>query len=373
MKRSRKRKSDGSRIPRSTANKQIRGPKSGGMRYVGLDVHKESIQVAVVDGQGRVEYNRKIKHDHKAVARIVAKLPPDTKYVMESSSVWYGLFRFMADKLHRDVILSNPYNTKIIAASVKKTDKVDAFQLANLLRGGYISECYVPDAGIIDGRQLVRHRHKLVRIKSKLKNMTHAILLQNGTRTKGSGFSALHRDELRNMGDYRIDNALDLIEFLEKKIESLNWKVYSKVKEDKNAEILMSMPGIGRNLALLIASEIGDIGRFPNSHKLCANAGIVPTVRSSANTTYTGNITKRGSSMLRYALIEAMHSHVRFAPDSSITMFYNRIRAKRGKAKATVAAASKMLRVIYWMLKEQREFTPSSQDIKVKSLATGLI
>jgi len=70
---------------------------------------------------------------------MVTRIPEGAKYVMESSSVWYGTFRYMRDGMGCDMTLSNPFNTKIIATSLKKTDRVDAFQLANMLRGGYIA------------------------------------------------------------------------------------------------------------------------------------------------------------------------------------------------------------------------------------------
>jgi len=103
---------------------------------------------------------------------------------MESSSVWYGLFRFVADELNMNVILSNPFETRAISVS-KKTDRVDAQILADLLRGGYISACHVPVHQTIQNRQLTRSRAKLVSVRTWLKNQIHAILLQNRIRIPG--------------------------------------------------------------------------------------------------------------------------------------------------------------------------------------------
>ncbi len=133
------------------------------------------------------------------------------------------------------------------------------------------------------------------------------------------------------------------------------------VNDNPDVCILISTPGVGPYTALSIFSEIAEISRFSNSHKLCAYAGIVPSVRNSADTIHHGRITKRGSTMLRWLLVEAIHAHVRYALDSDITKFYNRIKKKRGTSKAAVAAASKLLRVIYWMLKERREFIQCHQ------------
>ena len=143
--------------------------------------------------------------------------------------------------------------------------------------------------------------------------------------------------------------------------------VWRKVKDSADATLLLSIPGVGRYTALTVSAEIGDVSRFADSHRLCAYAGIVPSVRNWADVIHHGRITKTGSRMLRWILAEAVHTHARYAADSDITAFYRRIAKKRGTPKATIAAASKMLRVIYHMLSERREFVPHySQDRKAR-------
>ena len=107
--------------------------------YVGIDLHKKTLQIEVQDSQGNVMYNKKIRNTALSIRREFACIPRDARCVIESSSVWYEVFRFIRDDLGYEVILSNPAQTKAIAASKKKTDKVDAHILADLLRGGYIA------------------------------------------------------------------------------------------------------------------------------------------------------------------------------------------------------------------------------------------
>lgn len=133
-------------------------------------------------------------------------------------------------------------------------------------------------------------------------------------------------------------------------------RIKDVTKHDPNAQLLESIPGVGRFTALTLSSEIDKINRFSDSHKLCTYAGIVPSVRNSANTIHHCKITRRGSNMLRYVLVESIHSHVRYAKDSNITKFYLRLAKKRGTSKAAVTAASKLLRIIYWMLKYDMTF-----------------
>jgi geranylgeranylglycerol-phosphate geranylgeranyltransferase len=94
--------------------------------------------------------------------------------------VWYNIYSYLSEEKHFNVVLSNPVKTRAIASAKIKTDKLDAAKLANLLRGGYIAECYVPDRRIMDLRELVRHRTALVRMRTKLKNKIHSIVLMKG-------------------------------------------------------------------------------------------------------------------------------------------------------------------------------------------------
>jgi len=338
------------------AKKIIRTRKTKSMTYVGIDLHKEFLQVEAMDDNGNVLFNEKIQNTRNDIRKAFSIIPKNSKCVIESSSVWYGVFRFIRDELHLDVILSNPYHTKAIAASKKKTDKIDAHILADLLRGGYISSCHVPEEKIVESRQLVRYRTKLVQSRTRVKNLIHSITLQNGIKISGTPFSDLYIRKLLHLKDYRIDGYLKTIVFLNDRIAEADIRIKDVTKHDQNAQLLESIPGVGRFTALVISSEIDRIDRFSDSHKLCAYAGIVPSVRNSADTIHHGRITRRGSNMLRWVLVETVHTHARYANNSVITKFYKRLVKKRGTSKAVVAAASKLLRIIYWMLKYNMTF-----------------
>ena len=111
---------------KKNTNKNITLRRKKGMMYVGLDLHKNSIQMAAVDQKGTLLCNYKFRHTRGAVDSEISRMPKNAKYVIESSSVWKDTFHFMKDEMGLDVILSNPYTTKLIAESKKKTDKVDA-------------------------------------------------------------------------------------------------------------------------------------------------------------------------------------------------------------------------------------------------------
>ncbi|MDI1496304.1 MAG: Transposase [Cenarchaeum symbiont of Oopsacas minuta] len=178
--------------------------------------------------------NVRVENRHADIRKLFqTSIPKNVKVVMESSSVWHGLFRYMTDRLDLDVVLSNPYQTKAIAASTKKTDKVDAQILADLLRGGYINKCYVPNKKTVEQRQLVRYRHKLVQARTSLKNSKnsiHGILLQKGIKIPGRTFSDKYVASLKAIKDYRINGFLASIHLYDQKITDANMMIYKSAR-----------------------------------------------------------------------------------------------------------------------------------------------
>ena len=119
-----------------------------------------------------------------------------------------------------------------------------------------------------------------------------------------------------------------------------------------DASLLLSVPGMGNYSALLIASEIGDISRFPSAKKLCSYAGLVPCVYSSGRRTRYGNITKQGSKWLRWILIELSHHFIQSSP--RMKAFYAGIACRHGKNKARVAVTREMPKIICAMLTKRK-------------------
>jgi len=321
--------------------------------FVGLDVHKAYLQAAVVDDEGTLLKEERIPNDVSKIERFFADIA-DARIVIESSSAWYHIYDLLSRRYQ--VVLSNPIKTKAIASAKVKTDRLDALTLANLLRGGYIAESYVPPRRIMDLRDMVRYRASLVRIRTSLKNRIHAYLLMRGLRIEGTPFSKSYVNSLKEIHDYRIDGYLNLIDALNHEIDQVSKRIMVEAKDDEYARLLMTIPGIGYYSALLIVSEIGEIERFPDSQHLCSYMGITPSTHSSGGVDYHGSITKTGSKHLRWVLTECLQTHIRIEPDSSVTRFYNRLVKKKGKAKAAVAASMKLLKIIYWVMKEKRPY-----------------
>jgi transposase len=151
-----------------------------------------------------------------------------------------------------------------------------------LLRGGgYISECYVPDKRIIELRELVRHRCALVRMRTKLKNKIHGILLMKGIKiVDHHPFSIGYIEQLKKLNNYRIDTSIHQAIFkyrIDNEIRTISKNIISFTKQNATTtKLLMTIPGISYYSALLVMSEIGNINRFPDSSHLCSYAGLIP-------------------------------------------------------------------------------------------------
>ena len=148
---------------------------------------------------------------------------------------------------------------------------------------------------------------------------------------------------------YRIDN----------EIRTISKNIISFTKQNATTKLLMTIPGISYYSALLVMSEIGNINRFPDSSHLCSYAGLIPSTHSSSGgITHYGPITKTGSKYLRWIMIECTRSHVRYNKKSNVTTFYNKLVKNKGSSsKAIVAASCKLLKIVYWVMKEKREYT----------------
>jgi transposase len=321
--------------------------------FIGLDVHKDYLQAAVLDAEGNLVKQQRITNSKEQIESFFQPFDK-AKVVIESSTTWYPIYQLLSDR--HDVKLSNPAKTKAIAQAKVKTDKIDALTLAKLLRGGFIAESYIPPSNIMDLRQLVRYRAGLVRLRTIVKNKIHAQLLMRGIRINDYPFTKAYNEKLHALEDYKITGYLNILESLNHQITDASRKIRQIAEDNEASKLLMTIPGVGYYSALLIVSEIGDVNRFPDSAHLCSYAGLTPSTHSSGGVTYHGHITKTGSRHLRWVLTECARTHIRLNPDSNITRFYLKLMKRKGDSKAIVATSTKLLKIAYWLLKENRPY-----------------
>ena len=324
------------------------------MQFVGLDLHKKYTEFAVMDVAGNLLRQGRIENTLDEMREFSESLPAQSSMVIESSSTWYWAHRLLSER--HDVVLSNPLKNKAIASAKIKTDKVDSIMLATLLRGGFVAECYVPPKETIELRELVRFRANLVRERTRLKNRVHAYLLQNDIRVEARPVTKGFVEEVRKVDDPRVKSYLRLIDGLNAEIRDASKTIRERAEEGEDTRLLMTIPGVSFFSALLISSEIGEVTRFEDSASLVAYSGLAPSTHSSGGHTYHGPIMKSGSSYLRWMMGQCARIHMRAEPGGTVATFYQRIRRKKGDQKAIVAASAKLLKIVYWVLKEKRAY-----------------
>lgn len=329
------------------------------MNHLGIDVGKRKCRAALKDDRGRILDEFFFGNSYQGILELIKRIPDHgTKKcnaVLESTgNMWMRIHDTLEDN-GIDTILANTYKTKIIAQAKIKSDKLDARILSDLLRTGLVYESYVPVKEFREKRSLVRHRIALSRTKIKLANKIHAILDKYEYRTEltdifgRSGINWLKSLSVSPIDKIILNTTLSSIETIDNQIEIVSKEIARYAWQDcQDIKILLSITGIDIFSAMLISTEIVDITRFSTPWKLVSYAGLAPSTRESSGKIKTGRITKQGSPLLRWILVQCSLSAIRH--DHHMRTFYERIKQRKGHGKAIVATAKEMLVIIWYML-----------------------
>jgi transposase len=340
------------------------------MLYVGIDFHKNYSFITGMNGAGAIKHQMKLANDRATLINYLHRLPPHTKIAIEATCNWYYFYE-LAEEHDLDIALAHPLKTKAIASARLMNDKVSSETLAHLLRADLLPTAYIPDQATRDIREVLRMHAFLTAQRTRLKNRVHAILLKNGlacpyTDIFGKRSLAwLGALALRPCYQNAITSYIRLAEAFNHELASLKDTIEELAYEHAYARILDTHPGISDYSGLLIAVEIGDIKRFPNAGKLCAYAGLVPTMHASGGKVRMGSLTKQGSKWLRWILVECATHAIKKSP--RYQQLHQRVAQKHGNGIARVAVARSMLRTIYAMLKLNRPY----EEKKLRSAPWG--
>jgi transposase len=238
----------------------------------------------------------------------------------------------------------------------QKTDKRDAAHILKLVVEGRFPRLWTPDREQRDLRQLVLHRHKLVEIRSRVKNELQHLSLNKGMQRKGKLWSQTGQKMLRELplkpwAACRREDLLGLLAMLNQQVGQLDTAVQHAAEENPQARLLMTQPGVGPNTALAYVLTIGDVSRFARGKQVASYLGLIPREESSGGRQKLGAISKQGNRWLRCLLVEATHNVVRFDPGFRKQYLHQCHQKPKGVAK--VAVARKLAVRLYWMLRTQ--------------------
>jgi transposase len=265
------------------------------------------------------------------------------------------------DRLHSPgtgLHLAHPLGVKGFAYRRVKNDERDAADLADLLRMGRLPEAWIAPPEIRELREITRYRLKLVGIRTSCKDQVHGVLAKLGVEVTCSdifgGWGSAWLDELALPQPYagKVASLRQLIAWVTGEIGLLDQVTAELLAGHEGYRAVQALPGIGKVLGAVIVAEIGDITRFRHPARLCSWAGLTPRHREPGTKVVRGRITKQGSRVLRWALIEAVQ-HV--PAGTSIRQAKDAIIGRRGpKARniAKVAAARKLLTCVFYAMRD---------------------
>ena len=338
------------------------------MLHVGLDLSRTRVDVHAVDEAGTAVLVTRAAPDAGGLASLVNRvgdLGQPVTAVIESMN---GA-RFVHDQLELrgwTVEIADAVKVKGFAPLACKTDKIDAWVLAELSRRDLVPAIWLPSPGMRGDRERARWRLHLVRHRTALKNRIHATLMAFGHPSPVSDlFGVGGRRQLDHLqlpepwaGD--VVAALRLITVLDGEIDACEAALRKAGADHRYVPTLMTAPGIGWVLGYTIAAEIGDISRFPTPKKLVGYTGLCPSVDQSGGHDWRGSLAKNGPKYLRWAMIEgAVHAARHPVYSGRYQRTKTRLGRQRGPSVARVDIARKLTEAIWHMLTTGKPFAPA--------------
>lgn len=327
------------------------------MHYVGIDLHKRYLVMAVEDERGPVGKPRRLEcRDEAAIVKAFRRLRPFRAVIEASSS-----YRWLYDRLDPlgKVVLAHPLKLRAIVTARAKTDKLDAALLARLLRAGLVPESYVPPQPYQVLREVTRVRARLVRSATLAKNQIHALLrcrnLHPPVRSVFSkaGRRWLAQQDLGIGGNLARDELVRRLDHFDGERLALDDSLARLSELHPEVAAVTCLYGFGLYSALLVVAEIGEPDRFHDARQVGAWAGLTARVHQSGGHAYHGRISKQGSRWLRWILVQAAVKVVR--KDRALANFYRRVRRRSGRNAARVAVARKLAGICWVRLKRWHE------------------
>jgi transposase len=324
-------------------------------QFIGCDAHKKFSVFVAVNEKGHAGEALRVAHDRQLYREFLARLPAHSAIAVEASSSYGWLVDEMEHLGHRPR-LANPLEAKRRMGLTKKTDKLDAKGLAILLRNGTLPEVWIPPSELRDQRELLRLRIFLVRLRTRVKNRIHGTLARYNIQVPGADlFGVGPRLELGNA----VEQELATLDFLETQVESAEKRLEAIMKVSVEADLLKTLPCVGKILSMVLMLEIGRVDRFPTAEHLASYAGLVPRVHSSGGHTRMGQVCGNVNRNLKWAFVEAGNliviSQHRLA-GTHVVRRYQRIKRGKNHQKAVVAVARHLAEAAWWVLTKQEVY-----------------
>ena len=333
------------------------------MLFVGIDWAYRRAAWCAKTKAGQIVAEGVTPADEDGLAKLVLGVGAEVTACVEmmSGAVW------VRDRLRAAgwmVEVADARKVKGIAPLACKTDKVDARVLAELCRRDLVPALWVPSFPDRELRERLNRRAHLIRLRTAAKNRVFGALSQWGLRIplrvlrSGDPMALLERRGLPAVWRRSVVEALSVIDILDARITALEAELRPLARTDARVQLLVTIPGVGEHLALMMAAEIGDVARFPGPRNLIGFAGLAPRVAQSGQSSRTGALSKAGSRSLRWAAIEA--AQCAWRPTNPWNRLYLDIKQRTGKSNPAKSAVARKVLIAAWhVLAREEPFKPS--------------
>ena len=327
------------------------------MLIIGCDLHTRNQQLAMLDTETGEVVERQLGHENGEARAFYAGLGEPARVGIEATAPARWFERMLAEFGH-ELWVGDAAKIRAQVVRQQKTDRNDAAHLLELLLTDRFPRIWVPSPQERDARQLLRHRHKLVGMRTAVENQLHSLAMSEGLCRRKKLWSARGRAELEKLSlgpwaSRRREELQKLLDELEVSIKPLDHAVLEEAEQNAAAVRLMTHWGVGPVTALAFVLTIGPVERFAHSKQVVSYLGLNPREHSSGGRQRLGAISKQGNTMLRWLLVEAGQTAARFDPQ--LRRKYQRLKFRRGSSVAKVAIARTLAVRLYWTLRNASE------------------
>jgi transposase len=339
------------------------------MSIIAFDSHKRYTLARVENENGEKAQEFRIEHRRGNIAGFLSGQQPGSRVAIETIGNWYWIVNEI-EQAGMQPRLVHARKAKMMFGCINKTDRLDVKGLNKLQRTGTLPTVWIPPSEVRDKRDLPRTRMVFARERTRLKNRIHSVLDKYGLQDEFEDISDIFGKKGRRILEsvlgqlpshthYTTKLLLEHLDQTEQKIRAIEARMKELFKETEQHTLVQSMPGVGFILAVVILQEIGDIGRFGSAERFASYSGVTPRVHASGGKVRYGRLRSDTNHYLKWAFSEAGNSVAvnrnRF-PVRHVSKLYNRIRGRKGHAKAVGAVARHLAEATYWVLTKSETY-----------------
>lgn len=339
------------------------------MHMIAFDSHKRYTVASVQNMEGDILREARINHGRGNIERFLREWDKGSPVAVETIGNWYWIIEEIEHAQMRPRLV-HARKAKLMMGMINKTDKLDARGLNRLQQTGTLPTVWIPPLEIRDKRELPRTRMVFAHQRTKLKNRIHSVIDKYGLRHQFADmsdiFSKTGRERIREcyqflpeQTTYTLERLLDHLDEVERQIGEIEQRMKEVFQPDETIQLLMTMPGVGFILSVVISVEVGDVGRFSGPERLASYSGTVPRVHASGGKVRYGRLRPDTNRYLKWAFSEAGNSvavNRQKWPHRHVSKIYGRIRHRQGHAKAVGAVARHLAEATYWILTRKEPY-----------------